>query len=72
MVKRCRFCGGKIQVETIECPHCNKTLKAQAESPDKGITNIQSWDSKRVPAWVMYLDIAAAIAVFVLMVIKAM
>lgn len=55
MSKQCRFCGGKISSDAYECEHCGKTLRKRAESETTGLTNIDSWKKKSVPAWVMYL-----------------
>jgi uncharacterized membrane protein YvbJ len=55
-MKRCRFCGGKILDDASQCEHCGKTLRKSktdsAETP--GITNLDSWENKSVPSWLMY------------------
>ena len=59
-MKRCRYCGGKILDDASQCEHCGKMLgeskSGSAETP--GLTNLDSWENKSVPAWVMYLVVA--------------
>ena len=59
-MRRCPFCGEKIPTDAEQCEHCGKTLvKRQEESEgNPRLVSIDSWEGKRVPAWVMYLVIA--------------
>jgi uncharacterized membrane protein YvbJ len=58
-MKRCQFCGEKIEPSVSQCVHCGKTLTGKkTDSTDQaGLTNINTWEEKRVPPWVMYLVI---------------
>ena len=72
MVKRCRFCGEKIQADASRCEHCGKTLKKQQETDREGagLTNLDSWKNKSVPSWVMYLVLAITALCVILMVME--
>jgi uncharacterized membrane protein YvbJ len=72
MIKRCRFCGQKVQSDTVQCPHCNKELikRAEPESETVGLNNIENWKTKSVPAWVMYAVIVLALLYLALVISK--
>lgn len=69
MSSRCRFCGGKIASDVINCPHCGKQLrKSVDQQPDKlRATNIESWKGKTIPPWLMYLIVGFFLACLVIM-----
>lgn len=64
MIKRCRFCGEKIKSDDASCPHCGKQLIAQSksssESETESLVGLNSWESKSVPAWMMFVVIGIA------------
>ena len=59
-MKRCRYCGGKIEPGASQCKHCGKLLRNEkAETKDQtGLTNINAWKQKTIPSWLMYLVVA--------------
>ena len=71
-MNQCRYCGQKIQVGAPECEHCGKTLVKQKADEESGVglTNIESWQGKSVPAWVMYLVLAIFAVFVVLLIVK--
>lgn len=66
MIKRCRFCAGKVQSDATDCEHCGKVLvkKADDGKGKQSLNDLEAWKGKSVPAWVMY-----AVAAFLLFVI---
>ena len=71
MIKRCRYCGEKIQPDDIQCCHCGKSLgKPTAKIEDRGPTSLDSWKEKRIPSWVMYSIVGLAGFCVILMVIE--
>ena len=68
-MKHCPYCGEKIAIDATECKHCGKALVASKESKDSSI-NLQSWEKKAVPGWVMWLSLALLALVLVFMVQK--
>ena len=61
-MKRCPFCGEKIFSDASECKHCGKSLsKSSEDKPGKSSVVLESWEGKRVPAWLMYLLVALAL-----------
>lgn len=75
MIKRCRFCGGKIKPDATDCEHCGKQL-VKKETPDTddpaGLNNIESWKKKSIPAWVMYAVLVFFVFVVGLMIAQGM
>ena len=71
MVKRCRFCGEKIAPDATNCEHCGKVLEIKQADNDEGsgLTNLDSWQGKSVPAWVMYVVVGFAAIVAIVMII---
>lgn len=71
MIKRCRFCGEKIKSDDAVCPHCEKTLitpsKADAESESESLVGLNSWESKTVPGWLMWVVLGLALLCVVAM-----
>jgi hypothetical protein len=53
-----------------QCDHCGKSLrKKTSETTDSsGLTNLDSWKEKSVPAWVMYAVVAVLLFCVVLMI----
>ena len=71
--KHCRFCGGKVFSDAVECKHCGKTLavKKNADHDEQiGLTNINSWEGKMVPSWVMYAVVAFGLFLLFLFVLQ--
>jgi uncharacterized membrane protein YvbJ len=71
MIRRCRFCGEKIAPDATQCEHCGKVLKV-TEGPvaeGTGLTNLDTWQDKSVPSWVMYSVIGFAVIVAAVMVV---
>jgi uncharacterized membrane protein YvbJ len=61
-MKRCPFCGEKIFSDATECKHCDKSLSSSGqESAAKSSVDLDSWQGKTVPSWLMYLLVAAAL-----------
>ena len=64
MIKRCRFCGEKIKSDDAVCPHCDKQLISQAKSDDESETeslvDLNSWETKTVPSWLMFVVLGIA------------
>ena len=69
---QCRFCGKKVASDAVECEHCGKTIGKSNFEPKDGVrlTNIDSWQNKSIPAWVMYLVVAFFITCIGLMIYK--
>ena len=59
-MKRCPFCGKKIESDASQCGHCGKTIgKRKSEAADQTrLTNIDTWKEKTIPSWVMFLVVA--------------
>lgn len=70
MSKHCRFCGGKIASDTVTCPHCGKQLIQIDKEDGSRLTNLDSWEGRSVPAWVMYLVVAFFLFCFVAMFVE--
>ena len=61
-MKRCPFCGEKILGDATECKHCGKSLSKEAhDKPGKSSVDLESWEGKTIPAWLMYLLVALAL-----------
>ena len=71
-MRRCPYCGEKIQVGVERCEHCGKTLVKKRDEPQgkPGLTNLDSWQQKRIPSWVMYLVCLGLLFCVALMVAK--
>ncbi len=63
-MKRCPYCGKKLPTDAQKCEQCGKTFRQKkSESTESaGLTNINAWKEKSVPAWVMYAVIAGFLA----------
>lgn len=61
-MRHCPFCGGKIAGDATECKHCGKTLSAGSnESPGKSTVNLDAWEERRIPSWIVYLLVALSL-----------
>ncbi|MFK7766468.1 MAG: hypothetical protein AB8B55_04555 [Mariniblastus sp.] len=69
-MRRCSYCGKEISPDCDDCPHCGKVLRKKSDDNKVGLTNINSWESKSVPSWVMYSLFAAIILVVILLIVK--
>ncbi len=72
-MNRCPFCGEKITVGAESCEHCNKSLvkrDGQQTGSGAGLTNLNKWEKKTVPAWVMYAVLAFTAFCVYLMIVR--
>ena len=55
MKQPCPYCGEKITVGCEQCEHCGKSLGGKGDKPNEsgGPTDLDYWQSKRIPAWLM-------------------
>ena len=58
-----------IQTGTAECEHCGKTLIRKSDESDEkaSLIGLDSWQQKKVPAWLMYAVVALGLFCLVLM-----
>ncbi len=67
MSKRCRFCGEKVFADTEQCGSCGKTLIKKEAEEKIGLTDINSWEGRSVPAWLMFLVVGFFVVCFIAM-----
>ena len=69
-MNRCPYCGEKIATDAVDCDHCGKTLRksGSGSKESSGLTNLDSWKEKSVPAWVMYAVVGATLFCVILMI----
>jgi uncharacterized membrane protein YvbJ len=71
MIKRCPYCGTKVQPDDHTCNECGKSFGPTSESSDdRGLTNLDAWQEKRIPAWLMYSIVGLAVLCIILMAIE--
>ncbi|MFT5299866.1 MAG: putative membrane protein YvbJ [Mariniblastus sp.] len=68
-MNHCPFCGQKIPSDATTCKHCGKSVGSPPENESAKLVNLNTWEDKTVPTWVMVALIIGAVVV-VAMVIK--
>ena len=71
-MKRCRYCGGKILDDAEQCEHCGKMLRESKSdmAETAGLTNLDAWEKKSVPAWLLYLVVALFLLLLAVLIYK--